>query len=42
MFSMIGVSAVPVFLKCSVHSTVGKSSYSTASQRTESPPAGSE
>ena len=34
---MIGVSVLPVFLKKTVHSTVGKSLYSTASQRTCSP-----
>jgi len=41
MSEMIGVSAVPVFLKYSVHSTLGKSPYSTARQVATRPVAGS-
>src|ERR1039457_424804 len=37
MFSMIGDSAVPVFLKYTVHSTVGKSWYWTPTQCTRRP-----
>ena len=41
MSSRIGVSALPVFFKYSVHSTVGKSRYSIATHRTLRPVAGS-
>ena len=41
IFSRIGESVVPVFLKKTVHSTVGKSWYSTPTKRASRPVLGS-